>query len=87
MITVCCHTNIDCAKQLSWPAHPPERPLVGDLIRSASSTDSKYIELEVVRCTWFANQYGSWMLDVELHLVKSRWLNLEAFEKWVTGRS
>jgi len=39
-------------------------------------------------CTWLHyDQTDTWALEVELHLVKSRWLNLETFEKWVTGRS
>lgn len=87
MVNIECRTNIDCCKYLQWPNELPERPVVGDLIRSTSSTSKKYIELEVVRCTWFYSEHShDWILNVELWMVIGRYENLTAFEKWVEGR-
>jgi len=84
MVEIRCKSNIDCAKALKWPERLPECPRVGDLIRSPSSTESKYIELEVVRVTWAnTNKLGEWVAEVELWLPRHRWARLEDFEKWV----
>ncbi len=87
MIKVVCRTNIDCAKMLKWPTELPERPMVGDLIRSTSSTVAKHIELEVCQLTWvthsneFEGKYTA--LHVDLHLPRHRFENITAFEKFV----
>lgn len=84
MPSIQCHTNIDCAKQLGWPDRLPERPVVGDLIRSTSSTSKKHIELQIYRCTWVRNDRTyEWYIDVELHLPTSRFQNITAFENWI----
>lgn len=88
MIEISCTTNIDCAKCLKWPTILPERPMVGDLIRSTSSTDRKYIELQVVAVTWVQTRPydlfpALWHLVVELHLPKSRFESIGDFEKHV----
>lgn len=71
--------------------------MVGDLIRSLSSVPGKkHIELEVVQTTWvpkiaFTNTRMRYRdggpdlmyLEVELHLPKGRYENLEHFEKFV----
>ena len=86
-VPIRCRTNIDCAKPLQWPTYLPARPMVGDLIRSLSSTRTKYIELMVVATTWVKeltpHDLGDWFLQVELHLPPSRFENLAAFEKFV----
>lgn len=51
-IPIKCRTNIDCAKNLRWPSFLPESPVVGDCIRSLSSTETKCIEMVVCQCTW-----------------------------------
>lgn len=64
-----CTTNIDCCKRFHWPSMMPRVPRVGELIRSASSTAQKYIELEVCRVTWIYDQLEhDWFVEVELHL-------------------
>ena len=68
MVYIQCRTNIDCAKRLQWPSELPERPMIGDLIRSTSSTNKKHIELEIVGLTWVYK--CGWFLQVELHLPK-----------------
>lgn len=89
MVKISCHTNIDCARGLQWPTELPERPQVGDLIRSRSSTNTKHIELAVCGCTWFWDELsgqgsrGVWVLRVELHLPPHRLANIPAFEKFV----
>lgn len=102
MAKIRCHTNIDCAKPLKWPDSLPDYPQVGDLIRSESSTNDKYIELQVVGRTWYksvdytTSRHGDeikiegvdshWILHVELHLPKYRFENITAFEQFVLGR-
>ncbi len=88
MINISCRTNIDCAKHLAWPTMLPARPVVGDLIRSLSSTSHKCIELQVVQCTWIFEDV-SWRretyLEVYLGLPPHRYENIQAFEKFVKG--
>ena len=80
------HTNIDCAKRLTFPQNLPERPQVGDKIRSLESTNTKHIELEVVDCTWVeyteGYDFGTYLL-VELHLPKHRFVNIADFEQFL----
>lgn len=88
MIKIRCRSNIDCVRNLKWPDYLPARPAIGDLIRSESSTKNKYIELEVHRCTWYKDSYSNeWILEVELHLVKTRFANVPDFEKFVLKSS
>lgn len=78
-----------------WPDYLPEAPRVGDIIRSRQKwRDSTQIELQVVRCTWkyaepvgidktnYGKPGGEWYLEVELHLVPTRFENITTFEKW-----
>lgn len=90
MVSISCRTNIDEAKMLQWPTYLPERPQVGDLIRSTSSTKTKHIELAVVKCTWIQNNavYGmiraeEWYLEVELHLPPHRFESILDFERFL----
>lgn len=86
MIPIICKTNLDSGKRFKWPGHLPAVPRVGDLIRSPSSTEQKYIELEVVRCTWAYDKHNaSWYVEVELWMVRSRFENISAWEKWVNS--
>ena len=88
MININCHTNIDAAKLLKFPKSLPDRPLIGDLIRSTNSTKNKHIELEVVQCTWvyheaYCHDDSGWELLVELHLPKGRFQNIQDFEMFL----
>ena len=81
-----CTTNIDCANGLKWPEWFHERPVVGDYVRSASSSKYKYIELQVVRCTWITTKDAPSVLpylEIELHLPSGRFEKLSDFEKHV----
>lgn len=83
MIDIQCTTNIDEARKLRWPTQLTERPVVGDLIRSLSSTRDKHIELQVVQCTWVKDEFLNTVMKVELHLPKGRFESINAFEKFL----
>ena len=97
MIKVQCRTNLDIKHHAEkWPEQLPERPVVGDLIRSAmewqvNSFSFRQLELRVCRTTWVykpsnvkdTTDYGDyWYLQVELTLIESRFENMTAFQKW-----
>lgn len=94
MIKVRFRTNIDCAHRLEWPQYLPDRPLVGDKIRSLSSTRDKHIEMVVGECTWVPDQdfFGDrpvtkdFILEVYLDVIRSRYPKLADFEDFITGR-
>jgi len=82
-----CKTNIDCARLLEWPTELPARPMVGDLIRSRSSTHDKAFELGVVETTWYYCVHRhEWILQVELNLAGTCYPNVPVFEAHVKGR-
>lgn len=69
-----CRTNLDNVMGAEqWPTELPERPVVGDHIRSLVKHGVFQLELEVFCCTWVAIPWlasgaaGSrWILEVEL---------------------
>lgn len=62
-----------------FPDTLPYRPMVGDLVRSTRKCAGGYlIELQVIRC----NIISETDMEVELHLVPSRFENITAWEKW-----
>lgn len=83
MVNIQCKTNIDSAKLLQWPNKLPEQPMIGDIIRSQSSTNKKYFELEVVQRTWvFSPLFQEWTLNLELHLPK-HFQSIADFDRFV----
>ncbi len=90
---VYCRTNLALSSE-QWPTSLPERPMVGDLIESATCWGQFRLRLKVVRVTW---AYGSvacagcaprWHCRVELH----DWLDrsIQEFYEWyapLVGRS
>ena len=82
-----CRTIIDCCKQLQWPTELPERPMVGDYIRSTSSTMNKHIELVVGSVTWYktSGMFGEavWAVEVYLDMPPHCFQNIEHFERFI----
>jgi hypothetical protein len=73
----------------AWPTELPCRPMVGDIIESLTKRAKGYgLELEVCRVIFRSKEmnYGEEKrevyLDVELHLIPTRWQNVSEFEKW-----
>lgn len=62
----------------------PDRPVVGDIIRNQCSMPGGYhLELQVVRVTWYWQATThEWKMDVELHLIPSRWESVRHFTSW-----
>ena len=88
MTKIHCRTNIDCAKRLTWPTELPERPMIGDYIRSTSSERDWVVELKVIQTTWIryydhVSKQDEWTLEVELHLPPHRYQDIEHFENHV----
>lgn len=91
MIKIHCRTNVDCARSLQWPSELPDRPIVGDYIRSTSSTNNKYIEMRVASVTWVCKEYKNlfdtvvkvWELEVYLDIIPTRFQNIPDFERFV----
>ena len=82
MVKVRCITNLDeVMRYETFPTKLPSRPIVGDIIESATWHNSlTKVVLEVVQVTWVKDN-DKWIAEVELHLPKS-WLNIEQFQKW-----
>src|SRR5574343_1524227 len=73
LINIKWHTNLDdVMKYEKFPENLPYRPMVGDIVRSLTKRRLHSVEFEVCRCTIT----GVNEMEVEIHLVKSRWLNL-----------
>lgn len=91
MLKIRCYTNIDCARNLQWPDYLPDRPMLGDKIRSISSTTNKVIELEVHAITWvravYSNESSEWTLHVDLHFPKGSGWTIPSFENFIKGQN
>jgi hypothetical protein len=89
MVRVHCRTNIDCAKRLQWPEELPARPMVGDYIRSTSSTRTKHIEMVVCGIVWFqctdafSPYCKEWVCQVELDMIRTRFATYDDFENFI----
>lgn len=73
-------TNLDLRPGETWPRRMNSRPMVGDLVRSATQRGrfNSQLELEIVRVTIT----GENSFDVEMHLIKGRFNNIGEFHKW-----
>ncbi|KKL26992.1 hypothetical protein LCGC14_2389690 [marine sediment metagenome] len=88
MIKVACHTNLDVYGEI-WPNQLPFRPMVGDRIVSQTKRTLTQLVLEIVNITIRCidplernAQTNNYYLDIELHLPKNRWQNINEFQKW-----
>lgn len=68
MIPVSCHTNLDLRNE-RWPDELPCRPMVGDLIESATEWSGKFrLSLKVVAVRFeYSKIPQRWICRVELH--------------------
>lgn len=89
IIKVHCHTNLDLNNYERWPDMLCCRPICGDIITSSTG-----LELQVVRVSHVTkykedSTTNGWSdsLDVELHLIPSRFENISSFEKWYRNRA
>ncbi len=79
-----CRTNLALSSE-QWPTSLPERPMVGDLIESATRWGDFRLKLKVVRVTWAPSSACSgcvprWYLRVELGLPRDQ--SLREFYEW-----
>jgi hypothetical protein len=84
-VRVHCYTNLDNVDIYeNWPMYLPARPVVGDKIRSTTRWEGgRYLELEVIQCTWIwiGQPTNIWTIQLELHIPRHMKESIEDFQK------
>lgn len=79
-MNIICRTNLDLHPAEKWPTSLPVRPVVGDVIESATEWPNGRLQLKVVGITWtYSKNQEDWVFIVELNLYLNE--SIQDFQK------